>query len=71
MEAKTTDVSFPIRIRFDDGTTEDYFTVQDIEYNLEDFDSTLESGCEVVDSNGRKVKLIVKLLSVKEISFVD
>jgi hypothetical protein len=43
-------------------------TLKDIERNLEDFDSDEDEGCEVRDKPGRRVRLKVKLLELKELS---
>lgn len=61
-------VVFPITIRFEDGEVEEYESPQDLEMNLEDFDSEKDCNCEVRDKVGRPVRLKVSLLEIKELS---
>jgi hypothetical protein len=64
-------VTFPISIKFEDGTTEEYKSIEELQCNLEDFDSDLDTSCEVQDSSGRPVRLKLKLLEVKELSIIE
>jgi hypothetical protein len=59
---------FPIFVRFEDGEVEEYVDVDHLICNLEDFDSDLDTACDVRDGRGRKVRLILKLLDLKELS---
>ena len=61
------EVKFPLTVRFEDGSTEEYTDERDIELNLEDFDSALDVECEVTDALGRKVFLRLKLLNIEEL----
>ena len=65
-----TDVIFPVSVTFENGEVERYESVEDLELNLEDFDSDVDVECRVVDSLGRPVRLKLKLLEVKELSLV-
>ena len=64
------DVTFPISVTFEDGEVERYESVEDLELNLEDFDSDVDVECRVVDGLGRPVRLKLELLEVKELSLV-
>lgn len=65
------DVVFPISVTFENGEVEQYESVEDLELNLEDFDSDVDVECRVVDGLGRPVRLKLKLLDVKELSLVS
>jgi hypothetical protein len=60
-------VLFPVCVTFEDGLTERYADVEDLECNLEDFDSESSPGCHIVDARGRRVVLKLKLLQLKEL----
>ena len=62
---------FPITITFEDGERVSYQDVEDIELNLEDFDSELAPECTVEDSSGREVILIVRLLRLKTLELAQ
>ena len=64
------DVTFPISVTFENGEVERYESVEDLELNLEDFDSDVDVECRIVDSLGRPVRLKLKLLEVKELSLI-
>ena len=59
---------FPIYVRFENGEFESYDDVKDLIFNLEDFDSDVNTDCEARDARGRKVRLKLKLLELKELS---
>ena len=59
---------FPIYIRFEDGEVEEYEDVEELIYDLEDFDSDLYTDCDARDARGRPVRLKLKLLDLKELS---
>jgi hypothetical protein len=65
------DVIFPVSVIFENGEVECYESVEDLERDLEDFDSDIDVECRVVDSFGRPVRLKLKLLEVKELSLVS
>ncbi len=65
------DVIFPVSVTFESGEVERYESVEDLERNLEDFDSDVDVGCRVVDGLGRPVRLKLKLLAVEELSLVS
>jgi len=67
----TTNVVFPISIQFENGEIEEYKDVEDLELNLEDFDSDVDSDCQVRDAIGRPVYLKVKLLKLQELKVAD
>lgn len=51
------EVVFPISVKFENGEIETYDDVEDLETNLEVFDSELATDCEVKDRLGRHVRL--------------
>lgn len=59
---------FPIYVRFENGEIESYDDVEELIYNLEDFDSDINQDCEARDALGRPVRLKLKLLDLKELS---
>jgi hypothetical protein len=59
---------FPISVRFEDGEVESYDSVEDLIHNLEDFDSDVNTDCEARDARGRRVRLKLQLLELKELS---
>lgn len=59
---------FPIYVRFENGEVETYDDVEELILNLEDFDSDLDKDCEARDALGRRVRLKLKLLELKELS---
>ena len=65
-----TDVIFPVSVTFEDGEVEQYDSIEDLEQNLEDFDSDVDVECHVKDSLGRPVRLRLKLLEVQELSLI-
>jgi hypothetical protein len=65
-----TEVVFPLSVTFEDDSVEQYESVEDLEQNLEDFDSDIDVGCRVKDNLGRPVHLKVKLLEVQGLSVI-
>lgn len=65
------DVVFPISIRFEDGEVEEFQNREDLELDLEYFDSEKATDCEVTDKLGRRVLLKVHALEIKELSVVE
>jgi hypothetical protein len=61
-------VVFPLTIQFEGGEEERYESVEDLERNLEDFDSDVDVGCHVTDALGRPVRLKLRLLNLAELS---
>jgi hypothetical protein len=59
---------FPISVRFENGEIESYDDLDELIHNLEDFDSDLDTDCEARDAFGRRVRLKLKLLELKELS---
>ena len=59
---------FPISVRFEDDEIESYDDIEDLIHNLEDFDSEVNTDCEVRDARGRRVRLKLQLLELKELS---
>ena len=59
---------FPISVRFENGEIESYNDIEELIHNLEDFDSDLDQDCEARDAVGRRVRLKLKLLELKELS---
>lgn len=63
---------FPISVKFEDGTIETYNDVEELETDLEVFDSELATDCEVKDYHGRPVRLRVgENLVLEELSLVN
>ena len=65
------DVVFPISIRFQDGEVEEFQNREDLELNLEYFDSEKATDCAVTDKLGRRVRLKVHALEIKEFSVAE
>ena len=65
------DVVFPISIRFEDGEVEEFQNQEDLELDLEYFDSEEARDCEVTDKLGRRVRLKVFALEIKELSIAQ
>jgi hypothetical protein len=61
---------FPLSVRFENGEVEEYDDPYDLIHNLEDFDSDLDTDCDVRDARGRPVRLKLKLLDLRELSLV-
>jgi hypothetical protein len=61
---------YPITIRFEDGSVEQYDDVEALETDLEDFDSDVDTNCEARDKLGRPVRLKVIMLELKELSLL-
>ena len=59
---------FPIYVRFENGEVESYDDVEELILNLEDFDSDVNTDCEARDARGRRVRLKLQLLELKELS---
>jgi hypothetical protein len=53
---------FPVSVQFEDGTIEDFDSVEALETDLEVFDSKTSPGCMVSDALGRRVNL--KLVTI-------
>jgi hypothetical protein len=68
MREQTMEPAFPISVRFENGEIERYDDVKHLIHNLEDFDSDVNTDCEVRDARGRRVRLKLKLLDLKELS---
>lgn len=64
-------VEFPISIRFEDGAVEEFQNREDLELDLEYFDSEKCRNCEVTDKLGRRVRLKVHALEIKELLLSD
>jgi hypothetical protein len=62
------EVVFPISVRFEGGEVEQYESVEDLVMELEDFDSDTDTDCDVWDAEGRPVRLVLKTLTLKELS---
>lgn len=65
------DVMFPISVRFEDGEVQEFDNREELEMTLEYFDSEEERDCEVTDKLGRRVRLKVYELDIKELSLAD
>lgn len=65
------EVAFPVIVTFENGETERYSSVDELECNLESFDSDTESQCKVVDAHGRPVHLKIELLELKELRLLQ
>ena len=60
-------IEFPLTVTFEDGSTEQYADQSDLEMNLEEFDSSTEPECRVVDANGHYVELTLRLLRLESV----
>ena len=69
MESK--DPVFPISVRFEDGEVEEYNDVEELVTGLEDFDSDIDSACDLRDYMGRQLRLKLKLQELKDLSVVS
>lgn len=61
------DVTFPLRVYFENGEIQEYESISDLEMNLEDYDSDIDSDCRIVDKFGRSVRLKLRLLQVESL----
>ncbi len=64
------EVIFPLEIQFEDGSTEQYESREDLACNLEEFDSDLDVECSIRDKLGRPVRLKMKHLKIIELTIV-
>lgn len=64
-------VGFPISIRFEDGEVQEFQNREDLELDLEYFDSDKAADCEVTDKLGRRLRLKVHALEIKELSVAE
>jgi hypothetical protein len=65
-------VKFPISVKFEDGTTDIFNNVGQLETDLEVFDSDSAKDCAVTDACGRRVRLKVgENLVLEELSLLD
>ena len=59
---------FPISVRFENGEIETYDDVEELTHQLEHFDSDRDTDCEARDALGRRGRLKLELLDLKELS---
>ena len=64
------DVEFPLTVTFEDGSIEQFDSIESLEQDLEDFDSDLDVACHVTDVHGRPVRLKLKMLELQELSLL-
>jgi len=62
------DVVLPISIRFEDGEVEEFQNREELELDLEYFGSETSRDSEVRDKLGRRVRLKVHALEIKNLS---
>lgn len=62
---------FPISVRFENDEVQEYEDAHDLIHNLEDFDTDINTDCDVRDARGRPVRLKLKLLDLKELSLAE
>ncbi len=60
---------WPLTVTFEDGSKEQYKNEEDLECNLEFFNSNQDKDCEVTDALGKQVHLILSGLEIKEIKY--
>ena len=60
-------IKFPVSVTFDDGTTDVFDDIEDLECNLEHFDSERAPGCTVLDAQGQRLVLRIELLHLEEL----
>jgi hypothetical protein len=71
VESMEPDVVFPISICFDDGEVQEFQNCEDLELDLEYFDSEKATDCIVTDKLARRVRLEVYSLRIKELSVAE
>ncbi len=62
---------FHLTIRFENGQTDTYESIEDLEQNLEDFDSDQDIQCEVRDALDRPVRLKISLLQLTVLELIE
>ncbi len=58
---------WPLIVTFEDGTREQYEDEEDIECNLEFFNSDQDTECKVTDADGKEVFLVLQNLKIEEL----
>jgi len=61
---------WPILVTFEDGSQEQYKNEEELECNLEFFNSDQDKNCKVTDANGDNVYLLLSNLKIKELKLV-
>ncbi len=62
---------WPLFVTFEDGTIEKYKDEEDIECNLEFFNSNQDTDCKVTDSDGKEVFLVLQNLRIEELKLIN
>ena len=62
---------FPISVRFENDEVQEYEDAHDLIHNLEDFDTDINTDCDVRDARGRAVRLKLKLLVLNELPLAE
>lgn len=65
------DVVFPITVFFENGEITLYESIEDLELNLEDFDSDRSPECTAQDNEGRKIRLKIHLLKLQTLELIS
>jgi hypothetical protein len=65
---ETKEPIFPISVICGENDVETYNDVEELVCNLENFDSDIDTDCEVRDILGRRLRLKLKLLELRELS---
>lgn len=62
-----TNINFPLKLTWEDGSVQLLNSIADIQCNLEDFDSDQEPLAAVEDANGARMKLKVSMTWIEEL----
>ena len=63
-------VQFPLTLIDDEEEVSVYYDKDDLEVNLEDYNSDCFKTCKLMDSNGHEVRLIMSVMSIEVIEYV-
>lgn len=58
-------VTFPLTLTWEDGSKQTFSSVAELECNLEDFDSSREPECQMIDAEGFVVGVKVSMTWVQ------
>ena len=58
---------WPLKVTYEDNSEEEFANQEELECNLEYFNSAYDSGCKVYDDTGNEVHLVMEELAIKEL----
>ncbi len=64
-------IVFPLTLTWEDGSTQSLSSLADIECNLEDYDSSRELNCSIVDAEGFDVHLKVSMTWIENLKRLE